>query len=142
MAEKPTKPTPKKRGKKPVDTSWHPRFLQILGQSCNVTMACKLAGVDRTVAYDHKRQMPDFAAAWEDAKEAAIEILEAEAWQRAKKQSDVLMIFLLKAHKPEKYRERTEIDLTSSGNPLIEPLTAALDKAYGNSRRQPNQTRG
>lgn len=144
MASKPTKPTPKKRGRttKQVDTSWHPRFLEILGQSCNVTLACKGAGVDRTVAYDHKKQMPDFAAAWEDAKEAAIEILEAEAWQRARKQSDTLMIFLLKAHKPEKYRERTEIDLTSSGRPLIEPLTAALQKAYGKSRRQPNQTRG
>jgi hypothetical protein len=144
MASKPTKPTPKKRdrGKKAVDTSWHPRFLELLSQSCNVTLACKGAGVDRTVAYDHKKQMPDFAAAWEDAKEAAIEILEAEAWQRARKQSDTLMIFLLKAHKPEKYRERTEIDLTSSGKPLIEPLTAALEKAYGNSRRQPNQTRG
>jgi hypothetical protein len=143
MVEKPTKPTPKKkgRGRKPVDTSWHPRFLEFLASTCNVTLACRAAGVDRTVAYDHKREMPDFAAAWEDAKEAAIEILEGEAWQRARKQSDTLMIFLLKAHKPEKYRERTEMDITSKGKPLIEPLIAALQKAYG-KEQQPSQTRG
>jgi hypothetical protein len=113
MPRKPTKPTPIKKGKKskpvkttkPVDTSWHARFLEILSQSCNVTLACKGAGVDRTNAYDHKKSMPEFAAAWKDALKQAVEILEAEAWQRARKQSDVLMIFLLKAHKPKKYRE-------------------------------------
>jgi hypothetical protein len=137
MTEKPTKPTPEKkgRGKKPVDTSWHPKFLQTLGQTCNVTMACKVAGVDRSVAYDHKRALPEFAAQWEDAKEAAIEILEAEAWQRARKKSDLLMIFLLKAHKPEKYRERTEVDVTSGGKPLLDPLAAALEKAYGAGKK-------
>jgi hypothetical protein len=31
------------------------------------------------MAYVHKKAMPDFAAAWEGVKEAAIEILEAEA---------------------------------------------------------------
>ncbi|HEY7218992.1 MAG TPA: hypothetical protein VH985_11450 [Candidatus Binatia bacterium] len=141
MSRKSTKSTPRKKAGKPVDTSWHPRFIEILSQSCNVTLACKGAGVDRVTAYNHKRDLPDFAAAWEDAKEGAIEILEAEAWQRARKQSDLLMIFLLKAHKPEKYRERTEVDLTSSGKPLIEPLIAALEKAYGNSKQQPTAMR-
>src|SRR5262249_55931157 len=92
--------------KKQVDTSWHPRFIEILSQSCNVTLACKGAGIDRTTAYAHKKEMPDFSNAWDEAIEQAVDILEAEAWQRARKQSDVLMIFLLKAHKPEKYRER------------------------------------
>ena len=82
-----------------------------------MTAACKGAGITREMAYVHKKAMPDFAAAWEDAKEAAIEILEAEAWQRARKQSDTLMIFLLKSYKPEKYKERTEVDLTSNGKP-------------------------
>ena len=137
MTEKPTKPTPEKkgRGRKPVDTSWHERFLQILGQSCNVAMACKIAGVDRSVAYDHKRTLPEFAAKWGDAIETAVEMLEAEAWTRAKKKSDLLMIFLLKAHKPDKYRERAEIDVTSGGKPLLDPLAAALEKAYGKGKK-------
>lgn len=118
---KPTKPTLKKRAIaakiRPVNTkldkSWHPRFLEILGTTCNVTLAAKGAGIDRSSAYDHYRQFPDFAAEWKDAKEAAIEVLEAEAWSRARKQSDTLIIFLLKAHKPAMYRERYEVAQTN-----------------------------
>jgi hypothetical protein len=112
--KKPTKPTPKKRAQrgKPaaptIDTSWHTKFLEILGSTCNVTLAAKGAGIDRTSAYDHYKTQPDFAAAWDDAKDAAVEILEAEAWQRARKTSDTLIIFLLKAHKPQMYREKIE----------------------------------
>lgn len=65
--------------------------------------------MDRTHAYVHKKENPEFAAAWEEAIQQAVDILEAEAWQRARKQSDVLMIFLLKAHKPEKYRENVHL---------------------------------
>lgn len=133
MAKQETKVTPKKRGKK-VDTSWHPRFLEILSQSCNVTLACKAANVRPKTAYEHKKEMPEFAEQWEEAKEGAIDILEAEAWQRARKQSDVLMIFLLKAHKPDKYREQAHLDVTSGGKPLLDPLASALDKVYGNGK--------
>jgi hypothetical protein len=111
---KPTKPTPKKRAtaaqpaSPALNTSWHAKFLEILGTTCNVTLAARGAGINRWTAYEHRKLLSDFAAQWDDAKEAAIEILEAEAWQRARKQSDTLMIFLLKAHKPDKYRERYE----------------------------------
>lgn len=111
MVKKTTKTTPikKVKEKNQADTSWHARFIEILSQSCNVTLACKGAGVDRTNAYIHRKEIPDFARAWDDAIEQAVDILEAEAWQRARKQSDVLMIFLLKAHKPEKYREKVNL---------------------------------
>jgi hypothetical protein len=127
-----TDATPKKET---ADTSWHSRFLELLGMTCNVTLAAKGSGVDRKTAYRHYESFPEFAAAWDNAKESAIEILEAEAWHRAMKQSDLLIIFLLKAHKPEKYRERTQLDVTSSGKPLLDPLAAALDKAYGNGKK-------
>ncbi len=110
------KSTPKKRGVRPAsapDLSWHPRFLEILGSTCNVTLAARGAGIDKKTAYNHYRSQPDFAAQWDEAKESALEILEAEAWNRARKQSDVLMIFLLKANRPEKYRERYEVAQTS-----------------------------
>lgn len=116
---KPTKPTLKKKAKAQVqqtpqlNTSWHTKFLEILSATCNVTLAARGAGIDRTSAYDHYKLLPDFAAKWDDAKEAAVEILEAEAWQRARKVSDTLIIFLLKAHKPAKYRERYEVSQTS-----------------------------
>lgn len=38
--------------------------------------------------------------------------------ESVKKYSDTLAIFLLKAHKPEKYRERTNVDVTSSDGAL------------------------
>lgn len=128
-SKKPTKPTPKKRARaaKPaapaLDVSWHGKFIEILSSTCNVTLAAKGAGIDRTSAYDHYKRLPDFAAAWDDAKEAAVEILEAEAWSRARKQSDTLIIFLLKAHKPEKYREKFEVNQTG---------TTVLRVEYGN----------
>ena len=103
-----TKATPKKEA---IDTSWHDRFLELLTTSCNVTLSARGAGIDRKTVYRHYEMFADFAAAWDDAKEAAIEILEAEAWQRARKQSDTLMIFLLKAHKPEKYQDRLNLRL-------------------------------
>ena len=96
-----------------VDLSWHPRFLQVLGTTCNVTIAANAAGVDRKTVYRHYREQPDFAEAWDDAKASAIEILEAEAWSRARKTSDTLIIFLLKAHKPAMYRERYEVAQTN-----------------------------
>ena len=69
---------------------------------------------------------PAFAAAWDDALEAAVDQLEAEARHRAidgveqphfhqgkvcgtvRKYSDALLMFLLRAHRPETYRDRTE----------------------------------
>lgn len=116
---KATKATLKKKSvaKQPdapaLDTSWHDRFLQLLRHSCSVTTAALGAGVNRTTVYRHRDTLPDFAAAWNDEKEAAIEILEAEAWNRARKKSDVLIMFLLKANRPEKYRERYDVNQTS-----------------------------
>jgi hypothetical protein len=141
MAKEKTKKTLKKEPEPQtppepdLDTSWHAKFIEILSATCNVTLAAKGAGIIRNTAYVHRKALPDFAEKWDDAKEAAIEILEAEAWSRARKQSDVLMIFLLKAHKPERYREQSHLDVTSGGKPLLDPLASALDKAYGNGKQ-------
>lgn len=117
MRKKTAKITPKPAAKKggrgtgAPDKSWHAKFLELLSKSCNVSLATQGAGVDRTTAYDHYNLFPDFAAAWDDAKTTAVELLEAKAWQRAETISDTLMIFLLKAHKPEMYREKIEQQL-------------------------------
>jgi hypothetical protein len=135
MAKKAAKPATKRRAsvtkvtpkKEPPDTSWHARFLELLATSCNVTLSARGAGVERMTAYRHYELFPDFARAWDDAKDAAVEVLEAEAWQRARKQSDTLMIFLLKAHKPEKYREQFDLNVRKlSDEDLIAAVTGAL----------------
>ena len=88
-----------------LDTKWHDQFLQLLLHSSSVTTAALGAGINRATAYRHRDALPEFAAQWDEAKESSIELLEAEAWNRARKKSDLLIMFLLKANKPEKYRE-------------------------------------
>src|SRR5690606_10953200 len=102
------------------------RFLAELARMANVSAAAKKAGVPRSTAYDWYKADEAFAAGWDDAVEVAVDSLEKEAWRRARdgvlkpvyqkgekvgqvrEYSDQLMVTLLKAHRPEKYRERTQ----------------------------------
>ncbi len=113
---KATKATPKKR------RNWRPLFLAALCKSPNVTGAAKAAGIKRDAAYDAYHADPAFAAAWESAINAALDIAEGELYRRAvtgikkpatiagqrellTEYSDTLLIFLLKSHRPGIYRE-------------------------------------
>lgn len=120
----------------PLDTSWHEAFLVAMRETCNVSESARTAGVGRQTAYDHRNQLPDFAAAWDDAEAQGVDALEREARRRAlegtlepvfhrgevvghiRRYSDTLTIFLLKAHRPEKYRERHELT-GRDGEPLF-----------------------
>ncbi len=99
------KVTPKKQGA----GEWRPAFLAALRNSANVRASCMAAGISRKTAYQHRNRSAEFRAQWDDAIEDACDVLEAEAWQRARSTSDVLLIFLLKAHRPGMYRDRFEI---------------------------------
>ena len=48
---------------------------------------------------------PEYAAAFHDAQEEVVDLLAAEARRRAVEYSDTLLMFLLKAEMPEKYRD-------------------------------------
>lgn len=105
------------------------KFLEILGTCANVTKACELANLSRPTVYDWKRNDPEFATEWEEALALGIEACEAEAFRRAfdgyeepvyqggrlvgvvRKYSDSLAQFMLRAHAPEKYRDRSDIHL-------------------------------
>ncbi len=108
-------------------------FLEELARTGNVSAAAKKAHHSRQDAYKERNpegkdqtgqlEAQEFAAAWEAALEVATDMLELEARRRAeqgtlepvfyqgevcgkvKKYSDTLLIFLLKAHRPEKFRE-------------------------------------
>lgn len=123
------KPTPNR-----APAIWEKAFLKVLSKTGNVTKSARAAKVDRSTVYDHRNNDPVFAALWLEAEAEASDLLEAEAWRRAvegvnepvfqggeqvgviRKYSDSLMGLLLKAHKPEKYRERT--DVTSNGKAI------------------------
>jgi len=106
---------------------WMPVFLAALAKDPNVTAAAAAAGVARQYVYEARDAHADFAKAWDNAIEQSVDILETEARRRAlhgtsrpvyqggalagyvQEYSDVLAIFLLKAHRPEKFRERVDV---------------------------------
>lgn len=117
----------------PEDEHVHPiwviGFLEAMRRMPNVTAACKLLGIDRTTPYRYRETNKDFESAWKDAESEGCDTLEAAAWHRAVDgtprpiyqggekvgeetvYSDSLMITLLKAHKPNKYRERVSAEI-------------------------------
>jgi hypothetical protein len=98
---------------------WRPAFLAVLAEGANVKAACAAAGIGRSAAYLAREKSPDFRRQWDDAIDAACDQLEAVAFQRAATGlSDVLLIFLLKSHRPAVYREQRGLDVTTGGNPL------------------------
>lgn len=84
------------------------KFLKALRQVPNVTRAARMARMSRKTAYKHREDEQEFADAWDEALQEGIEALEETCWRDAQKGNTALMIFLLKAHKPEKYRDDYE----------------------------------
>ncbi len=91
-------------------------------------LACETAEVGRSSHYRWLGEDPAYRGAFELAEEDAADILEAEARRRAvegvekpvgghkgqpggyvREYSDVLLIFLLKGLRPERYRDRVEL---------------------------------
>lgn len=99
------------------------RFLEVLATGASVYKAALAAGIGRRTAYEWRDGDADFKARWDEAVEAGIDLMEDEALRRAKdgvtkpvyyqgevcgevqEYSDTLLIFQLKARRPEKYRE-------------------------------------
>ena len=118
---------------KKVRKPWKPLFLDTLRGTGNVQLAALNADVARQVAYRARDSSATFRADWDEALEEARDLLEAEARRRAaigvdepvfykgeivghiRKYSDNLLMFLLKAHWPEKFRENVSIDQRVSG---------------------------
>ncbi len=96
----------------------------------------------RSGAYALRERDPEFAKAWDEAIDEGVEEVEAEAHRRAvegvdkpityqgqitatyRDFSDTLRIFLLKAHRPEKYRKRSEVKV-EGGDGLAARLAEA-----------------
>jgi adenine-specific DNA methylase len=97
-------------------------FLEAFASGTTVVEACRLSGLATSTVYTMRKRDEEFAARWADALEQGTEMLEAEARRRAMKSSDLLMIFLLKARRPEVYRERREVMHSGSIGPSVEDL--------------------
>lgn len=104
-------------------------FLKALEENGgNITAACKTARYARQTAYEARERDPAFAKAWDEAVERGIDALEDEALRRAhngtlkpvfyrgekcgsvREYSDTLLIFMLKAKRPLKFRDNVAIE--------------------------------
>ena len=108
-------------------------FLARLAECGQVSRAGVAAGADNSNLYKERKRDPDFAEAWTDAIEIAMYGAESELRRRAvegvdtpvyqggklvdtvKKYSDVLLMFLLKAHNPSKYRDNYKAETDAQG---------------------------
>ena len=106
------------------------KFFELIAGGATISDACRAVGYTRTVVYTYKSSDAKFSEAWDEANETAIERMEREADRRAvegydkpvfhlgvecgvqRQFSDTLLIFRLKAKRPEVYRERAEVAVT------------------------------
>lgn len=79
------------------------RFLAWHRMGNSVSKAARVAGVDRRTVYRWRDRDPEFAKAWKEARAGLVEDLEMEAYDRAFKGNDRLLMFLLKSYKPVTY---------------------------------------
>lgn len=97
------------------------RFLEALAELGQVRAAARVAGVSPQSAYRLRRRSPEFAVAWQEAMDQALDALEETLLDRAingvekpvfyggkscgsvRQYSDALAMFLLRARRPETY---------------------------------------
>lgn len=127
------------------ERNWKKPFLEILAECGNVSEACRAADISRVTVYELKKTDRLFAEEWENSIQESADTLEREAWRRAyegveepvfyqgkqvalvRKKSDLLIIFLLKAIRPEKFREK----LMLSPSEIDKIIEAELKAAKG-----------
>jgi len=115
----------------PLDEAKIDAFLITLSETGSVREACTRHSLARATVYKRRADDETFAAAWEAARDLAVEALEDEAHRRAmigiKKNvyhkgevvgteriySDYLLTLLLRANK-EKYRDKRDINVSGS----------------------------
>lgn len=122
------------------------KFLETLRQTCIVSEAAKIAGIGRRTVYQWREADPEFAAAWDEAEQEAADKLEREAWRRGvegvdkpvtyqgkitatyKEYSDRMLELLLKAHRPDKFKDRVANEHSGPGGGPIETRTEVSHK--------------
>src|SRR6266478_1646160 len=133
------------------------RFLRVLAETGIVSTAVEIAGTSRTRVYELRKRNSGFAAGWEEAEERAADALEAEAWRRAvvgvqeplvsggkvvrdddgqpiaiRRYSDTLMLALLKARRPDRFKDRAAVEHDITDN-LADRLDAGRRRALAAS---------
>jgi hypothetical protein len=131
-----------KKGERRTTEQMQQDALEAFEDLGNVTLACKKAKVPRRTFYNWLRDIPQYKTSFEESTKIAVGVLEAEAHRRAvgglkkgvyykgkrvawqTEYSDTLLIVLLKAHAPEKYKDRTSNEHSGpNGGPIPTAVT-------------------
>ena len=108
-------------------------FLVAYAKCGTVTSAAKSTGINPSTPYEWlKHNTDDFKANFEQAKQSFADSLESLAFERVQTRdtNDVLLITLLNAHKPEKYRPNTQ-GTNEQASEVIAKLTKLTRKSVG-----------
>ncbi len=146
------------RSSKTGKTGWQDVFIASIEKDPSVKHASLKAKVTKSTIYEERDKDPKFAQRWAEAAQAGVDELEASVFVRAKngisrgvwrtvkgkavkvetvyEYSDALAMFMLRAHKPGRYRETIRSEVTGAeGGPVAiatDPLVLeALNKLYG-----------
>jgi hypothetical protein len=102
------------------------KFLDTYAQTASISEAAKAAKITLAMHYQHLEADPRYRKAFEAAQQQAVDLLEAEAFRRALAGSDELLMFLLRAWRPERYQEHTTVEHSHSGAvTLVDEASAA-----------------
>jgi hypothetical protein len=141
-----TPPPAKRRRRNPaVPAKARDTFLEALSAGWSVVHAAQRAGVNKRRFYEVRDADEAFASAWEEALEEGTQVLENELHRRAvegydeetwdgkgnlirrvRRYSPALLIFSLKARRPDVYRDQVQVN---AGGQVTFVLDSLLDRA-------------
>lgn len=91
------------------------RFLKVFrNNGGKLFLACELMGLHHNTVWEWRQKDKEFAGRYEAALEASTDEMEREMERRAKKKSDLLIMFSLKGRRPDKYRDNAKLDVAGS----------------------------
>jgi hypothetical protein len=97
------------------------RFIETLSVQGTVYHAAQAAGVSRWTAYRWRHDDLEFAQAWDEAIENAVDAVESVIYQQAVGGNTLAAIFYLKAHRPQ-YRDRLNINVRQLHSEIEEAM--------------------
>lgn len=103
------------------------RFIAALTTHGTVRHAAQAAGVSRNTVYRWRQEDFEFAEAWYEAHENAVDVVENVIYQQAVGGNTLAAFFYLKAHRP-KYRDRLSIDIEQVQSDIDEMMERVREK--------------
>lgn len=85
-------------------------FHDVLSSGRSISAACRAAGISRQTYYDWREVDAEFRQMTDDAYEAGTDHYEDVAADRAEDRSDTLLLAILKARRPDRYRDTQKLE--------------------------------